>query len=212
MAGKRKDLTGNKYNRLTVISFSHMKGKHSYWNCKCTCGKDKTARSDCLKNDTVKSCGCLNREAKRTTHGLSKTKLYHVWAGMKDRCYNENSHGFTYYGSRGINVCEQWKNDYIEFHKWAFESGYKEGLTIERINVNGNYDPSNCKWITQEEQTRNMTSSRKITYDGKTQTISEWARELKINRVTLNCRLRVWSIEDALTRPVESKVQRLSKA
>jgi hypothetical protein len=214
MSGKLIDLSGRKFNRLLVINFSHMKGKHSYWKCECDCGNDKITRADCLKNNTVKSCGCLNREANGVKHGQHGTKLYHVWAGVKDRCNNPNAKHFKHYGGRGISICEEWKVDYIIFFNWAMEKGYKEGLTIERIDVNGNYEPSNCKWITQKEQAKNTTRNRKITYDGQTLNITEWAEELGINRNTLNARLNKANvnIKEAFTKPVESKVQRLSKA
>lgn len=159
MAGKLKDLTGNQYTRLTVIKFSHMKDKHSYWLCKCICGKYKTVRSDCLKSKLVQSCGCLNDEAKVVKHGQYGTKLYHVWGTMKYRCNNPNDKHFHRYGGRGIKVCDEW-NDFIPFYKWATNHGYKEGLTIDRINNDGNYEPSNCRWVTIQEQQRNKTQRK----------------------------------------------------
>lgn len=156
MSGKLKDLQGNQYGRLTVQVFSHMNRKHSYWQCVCECGNTHLVRSDCLKSGLVKSCGCLNFEARRYTHRLSKTKLYHVWATMKHRCKNPNDRNYARYGGRGITFCDEW-NKYEPFHKWAMENGYREGLTIDRRNNDGNYEPSNCRWITMQEQQKNKT-------------------------------------------------------
>lgn len=197
-----------KFGRLTVLEFSHMKGKHSYWKCRCDCGVEKVIRSDTFtsKSDKPKtqSCGCLNRESKSKTHGESRTKLYHVWATMKNRCNDENNANYRHYGGRGIQVCNEWSQDYVVFRDWAVENGYSEGLTLDRINVNGNYEPLNCRWITQEEQNRNTRSTILIKYDGKEQCISEWARELHMSIDTLYARIRKngWDIEKALTTPV----------
>lgn len=155
MAGKLKDLSGQIFGRLTVVNFSHMVAKHSYWNCVCECGKTHKVRSDCLKNGLVKSCGCLNSEAKVTTHGKSKTKLYHVWASMKDRCNNPNNkRGARYYQPKGITYCKEWES-FEPFHEWAISHGYEEGLTLDRINNDGNYEPSNCRWVTMKVQNNN---------------------------------------------------------
>lgn len=160
---KRIDLTGKKFGRLTVISFSHMNGKHSYWNCQCDCGNECKVRIDCLKTGLVKSCGCLQYEHAITTHGQSKTKLYHVWASMKNRCDNPNTRHYNRYGGRGISYCPDWEK-YESFYNWSILSGYEDGLTIDRINNDGNYEPKNCRWITIQEQQKNKTQRKSADY------------------------------------------------
>lgn len=159
MAGKLKDITGERFTRLTVIKLSHIKNRKSYWLCECDCGNEHIVRSDSLKCGNVKSCGCLNMEAKSIKHGEWGTKLYFVWAGMKQRCTNPKQKHYDRYGGRGISVCEEWQT-YEPFHKWAINAGYKEGLTIDRINNDGNYEPSNCRWVTIAEQQKNKTQRK----------------------------------------------------
>ena len=162
MAGKRKDISNQKYGKLTVIDFSHMVDKHSYWNCKCECGNMHKVRVDCLKSGLVKSCGCLNYQTREhaKTHGKSNTKLYRVFYAMIQRCEDETCKVFKHYAGRGISICDEWRNDFVTFYNWAMMNGYKECLTIDRINNNGNYEPSNCRWITQKEQ--NLNTRRNV--------------------------------------------------
>lgn len=160
MSGKLKDLRGYKFGKLTVVSFSHMIGKHSYWKCICECGNEHTVRSDCLKNGLVKSCGCLNTNDREKPDSIKKHKLYRVYWGMKQRCYNPNQKHYNRYGGRGITVCDEWRNDFQAFYDWSMSHGYKEGLTIDRIDNDGNYEPSNCRWVTQAEQNLNKTQRK----------------------------------------------------
>lgn len=208
MPGKLKDMTGRKFGRLTVLRFSHMIGKHSYWVCRCECGNSHTTRSDSLKSGAVKSCGCLNQEAKVIKHGLSRTKIYHVWAAMKNRCTNPNDRNYHHYGGRGIQICDDWLNNFETFYKWAISNGYREGLEIDRIDNEGNYEPGNCKWVSRKDQCNNRRVNRKITFNGKTQTITQWAKETGINENTLYARIVRfnWTLEKALTSPAKSKV------
>lgn len=115
-------------------------------------------------------------------HGLANTKLYKSWQRMKVRCYNKNYSHYKDYGGRGIVVCDEWLHDVVSFYNWAIDNGYQEGLTLDRIDVNGNYEPGNCRWITNDEQQNNRRNNIKITYNGKTQTITQWANELGIKR------------------------------
>ena len=141
-----------------------------------------------------------------TTHGMYKTRLYSIWHSMRSRCYYNKHNKYAYYGGRGITICKQW-NDFKNFYKWAMNNGYKKNLSIDRLNNNKNYKPSNCKWSTQKEQSRNTTRNINITYKGKTQCLLDWSNEFNINRSTLKKRLgNGWTIEEALKLP--PKVQR----
>lgn len=130
------------------------------------------------------------------------TQLYNSWRGMKGRCNNKKNKRYSNYGGRGIVVCEEW-NEFINFKEWALNNGYQPGLTIERIDVNGNYEPSNCCWATNKEQANNKTNNHFLSFDGETLTINQWAEKLNIQRGVIKDRLRWgWSVEDALTTPV----------
>lgn len=181
-----KDLTGKRFGRLEVVELANRRsGRKAYWLCKCDCGNFKEVRSDCLK--VVSSCGCLKKEQDiinlgvENNHKLSKHELYSRWNAMINRCDNPNSPAFKNYGGRGIKVCEKW-HDVKEFIEWAENNGYKEGLTIERKDVNGNYEPSNCCWIPPEEQHYNKTTSVFVEYEGETLTVMQWAKRYNIPR------------------------------
>lgn len=133
-------------------------------------------------------------------HGKTRTRLYDTWHHMKQRCYNSNDKNYKYYGGRGIAVCDEWKDDFISFHNWATNNGYKEGLTIDRIDVNGNYEPNNCRWFNRKQQARNRRNTRMITCKGETKPLAEWCEVLGLNYWTVISRLdRLnWSIEKSL--------------
>ena len=206
-----KDMTGKKIGRLTVVAYSHIgAGGKAYWECKCECGNTCVISGDKLRRGHTKSCGCLQRkmrkEGNHKTHGMSNTRIYRIWANMNERCSNPNSDMYYNYGGRGITVCEDWKKP-ENFISWANKTGYKDGLSIERIDVNGNYQPSNCKWITPKEQSLNQRRSHFLTAFGKTQTIKEWADETGIKYDTIERRVNQykWSAEDAVSKPVRRK-------
>ena len=129
---------------------------------------------------------------------------------MKARCYNSNQWNYQYYGGRGIKVCDEWKNNYNSFYNWALENGYQDNLSIDRIDTNGNYEPSNCRWVTDKEQKNNTRRNHYITYKGKTQSMSKWAEEINISYTTLRSRINTnkWSIEKAFTTPVNNELKR----
>jgi hypothetical protein len=132
------------------------------------------------------------------THGMRYTRIYNIWRSMRQRCSNSNCIRYSRYGGRGITVCDEW-NDFNCFYKWAIATGYKDDLTIDRINTDGNYEPSNCRWATYKEQANNIKTNRLITYDGETKTMTQWAEAIGIKPATLWARLnRGWSIEQAL--------------
>lgn len=133
-------------------------------------------------------------------HGKRNTNIYGVWQTMKTRCYNEHSEKYKNYGGRGITVCDEWRNDFQAFYNWAINNGYDDNLTIDRIDVNEDYSPSNCRWITNKEQQRNRRNNRNITINGETHCLSEWCEILGLNYNTVRSRLNIykWSIERAL--------------
>lgn len=187
------DLIGKRYGRLIVVSESqrhYSKGGHvaRMWNCVCDCGNKKVLSTGNLNSGNTKSCGCLRSEMiikKYTTHGKCHTRLYKIYSLMKDRCYNKSTKAYRYYGKKGVSICAEWLNDFISFYEWALKNGYRENLTIERINVNGDYEPDNCTWITQSEQVRNRTNTHFIKYDGEIMTLSEASQKFNTSRSTL---------------------------
>lgn len=198
-----KDIKGYVFGRLTVISYS---GRHNKWVCLCSCGSEKTIQSGCLVSGNTRSCGCLRRElaAKQmTTHGMSRRPEYFIWRGMLARCENAKRSSFADYGGRGISVCARWKKSFENFFK-DMGSRPTEGHSIDRINNSGNYEPSNCKWSTREEQGRNKRNNRLITFRGKTQCVQEWVNELGISRDVIIARIDRygWSVEKALSTPL----------
>lgn len=162
-----KDLTGMKFGRLTVLYRSEngmCSGKPvTRWMCRCDCGIEKTVDGHSLARGRTKSCGCLNAETRKrllteraTTHGGCYTRLYHIWAHMKYRCYNPNDAKYKDYGGRGITVCSEWLAGFENFRGWALSSGYSDNLSLDRIDVDGNYEPSNCRWATWRTQRMNQ--------------------------------------------------------
>lgn len=184
------DLAGQRYGRLTVLEEGEhrkTKGGHSIrlWICRCDCGNTVTVSTNALRRGNTSSCGCFRRELlikSNTTHNLSRTKLYRIWNSMRGRCNNPSDKGFKNYGGRGISVCESWNHSFSAFYDWAISNGYSDGLTIERIHNNGNYEPQNCEWIPLSDQSKNRRSCHYIAYKGQIKTLSDWARYLGVNR------------------------------
>lgn len=210
MGRKRVEVnSGDVFSRLTVLEeLSVSAHGNRRVLCKCECGEEKVFLLSGVRSGNTKSCGCLKREylqRKNSTHGMSGTPLYRVWCQMKQRCENDIDKAYKNYGERGITVSGEWK-EFEVFYKWAIESGYEKGLTIERVDVNGNYSPKNCVWIPFENQSKNRRTNNYITFNGETKTLSQWSRDLKINRKTICDRLRSgWTEYDALTKPVKTK-------
>lgn len=181
--GGLHDLTGQRFGRLTVISRAESKSGRPYWLCVCDCGKKKVVRASHLKDGTTLSCGCYRDEVlERFYHRfdgkpkstLKHERLHRIWGGMKSRCNNPRHPRYKVWGGRGIRVCEEW-NEYLPFKEWALANGYADNLCIDRINNDGNYEPSNCRWVTSKQNSNNTSRVHLFTVNGETHTLSEWS-------------------------------------
>lgn len=205
-----KDLTGQRFGYWTVLYRAENKGDRAAWYCRCDCGTERVVSSALLLSGESLSCGCYNRKMssiKGSTHGMSGTRIYSIYQGMKDRCYNPNNKKYHLYGGRGIKVCDEWLGEqgFIHFMKWALDNGYDKSLSIDRYpNKDGNYEPSNCRWATYEEQSNNLKTNHLVTYKGETHTIAEWSKITGINKNTLWYRVQnSWS-EDRIFSPPQN--------
>lgn len=203
-----KDLTGNVFDRLTVLNrvedHYYPNGRHDVqYRCLCECGKEVNVLGIHLRSGHTKSCGCFRKETtgnNKRTHGMTNTRLHGIWKNMKNRCTNKNSDDYYLYGGRGISICDEWLNNFENFKDWSISNGYSDNLTIDRQDVNGNYEPSNCRWISQKSQCNNTRRNVRIEHNGEIHTMKEWSEILGINYGTLQSRIeRGWSYEKALT-------------
>lgn len=260
-----EDLSGKKFNMLSVASYAGKGNGRSLWNCKCDCGNETTASSYELTHGRKKSCGCLrtairsmdfvgyenedlivtspskeksgherlwnyqckycgkeNRATKgnikrklatckcihykRVSEGESlrgrNTRIYNIWCSMKTRCFNSNEKCYKHYGGRGISVCDEWKDDFGAFYDWSISNGYKDGLSIERKNVNENYEPNNCEWITIKEQAANKRNTLYVEIHGERKRLKEWCEIYGVNYKTVYQRIFIYGFEplEALTK------------
>ena len=202
---------GKKYWHLTIEDYQNKK-----FICRCDCGNKKEVKPTFLFRGQIKTCGNNCPYHNEQYDGRSKERLYSVWASMLDRCYNENAVGYYLYGARGISVCEEWKNDFWTFNEWGLSNGYQEGLTIDRIDGNGNYEPSNCRWATYKQQRENSqpryTYKDKIPYKkranaktynvfGEMLTMNEISQKYNVSEPFLKYRMQKkgMNIEEAIT-------------
>ena len=207
--GRRKDLSGKTFNRLTALRVDEEKSQRkTYWVCKCECGNIKSVRSDSLQDGSVKSCGCYHSEVARKTansihkHKMTGTRLYSIWQGMKMRCTNSNTESYERYGGRGISVCNEWLNSFEPFMEWALNNGYKKSLTIDRINNKGDYRPANCRWLNNKQQCNNRRSNIIVKYDDKEYTLMQLTEKLGFDYKVIYARYRRGDRGERLIRPV----------
>lgn len=194
------DLTGKRYGMLTVIGFAGTKNNNCMWNCKCDCGQFKTVSTNKLSMGKTSSCGCKKIKVNRE----STSDLYQHWYAMLNRCRPENTNTKKDYFDRGITVCDDWKLDggFWAFKEWSLKNGYKEGLTLDRINNDCGYSPNNCRWTTQKEQQNNKTNNHYITYKGVTKTMKQWSESTGIGYSKLRHRIYAnWDIDRVFETP-----------
>lgn len=205
--GRKINLVGEKFGRLTVLEelpnrVSPRGWSKTQWKCRCECGNIASVTTQDLRKGDIKSCGCLKNDEtilRMTTHGDTNTRLYKIWVAMRRRCNNINNSDYSNYGGRGIRVCVEWNEEYLSFKEWALSHGYSDDLTIDRIDVNGNYDPNNCRWISMKDQCNNRRSNRIYTYHGSEYNIRQLSDMFNIPYSRLYMRLYSgWSIDKAL--------------
>jgi hypothetical protein len=207
MARLRNDLTGKQFGRLLVVKRAeNKKNRTAYW-CRCECGKDCVVTGIDLTGGRTKSCGCLKKEiaskigGKNAKHKMHDTRLYRIWISMRQRCNDKNARNYHNYGGRGVKVSAEW-DDFMNFYDWAMTHEYNDSLTIDRIDVNGNYEPTNCRWANDSTQHNNRRDNIFLDFQGRRMTIAEWAKEINVPYPTLRGRIsRGWSVEKALTTP-----------
>ncbi len=204
------ELIGKIFGRLTVLERADNDGHGNIrWKCICECGKETIVTSSHLKSGHTRSCGCLmldTTSARVTKHGGRNTRLYRIWAHMKERCLNPNSISYMNYGGCGITVCDEWKRDFKAFHDWAIANGYSDELEVDRIDNDGDYRPENCRWATRKTQANNRRSNRYLEYGGERLTVKEWALKTGISYKILYDRIKSgWSVERVLTEQVRRR-------
>lgn len=179
---------GKKYNHWTILEKAESnKYGQAKWLCRCDCGNLRKLYLPYIKNGSSKSCGCCRREFLKNQnikHGMSNSKIYNIWSSMKGRCYTKTQTAYKHYGGRGIRVCDEWldkENGFMNFYNWAMQNGYQEGLSIDRINVNGNYEPTNCRWVTKRTQSNNTRRNIYVIYNEENHTLKEWSDLLNLN-------------------------------
>lgn len=197
---------GTRFGMLTIIKEvePYYYNGHPYrqFLCQCDCGKTSITTLGRLRIGMTKSCGC--QSGSRPNHKeLTNTRIYNIWRSMKQRCYDSNAISFPNYGGRGISVCDEWRNDFMAFYNWAMTNGYKDNLSIDRIDFNGNYEPSNCRLATMGEQAQNKRNNIVLELNGEKHTIAEWSRITGFRAGTLqNRKYAGWSDEKTLTFPL----------
>lgn len=199
-----ENLSGQKFGKLTAKEYAGSSNKKTMWLCVCDCGNEIISYATNLKSGHTISCGCAKTPAK----GLSSSRVYRIYKGMISRCYEQTNKDYASYGARGITVCDEWLGEHglFNFVDWARKNRYSDDLTLDRIDVNGNYDPSNCRWATNIEQANNKRNNITLTYNGETKTIPEWSRELNLSAGLLRQRKKLgWTDKQCIETKVGEK-------
>ena len=192
-----QDLTGQKFNKLTVLELASR--NPVYWKCLCDCGNITYVRPMNLKRNMVKSCGCLHHRG-NPSHNLSHTRIYRIYKKIKRRCYVKDDPAYKDYGGRGIYMCDEWKESVENFYNWAMQNGYSDNLSIDRIDNNSGYSPENCRWATTKMQCNNRRSNIVVTIGNKTMNVAQWCEELGLNKGSIYSRIeKGWNPVEALT-------------
>ena len=200
--GKFVDLTGMRFGQLTVLRRSEIRYfSNIMWECECDCGEKLLLASAILRRGQ-KSCikCCHKRES--APYRVSETHIYKIWQSIKSRCFRKSDRAYRYYGGRGIVMCDEWKNDFFAFQDWIVGHGYKDDLTIDRIDNNGNYCPGNCRFVTMKEQSRNKRNNIFVEHDGEVKILSDWAKELGMSKQAMFNRFRSGWNMDRLFKPL----------
>lgn len=203
---RRIDIQGEQFGNITVLENAGVdNGGNSLWKCKCTCGREIIrSYSNIVRSAGVGCKECKNEYLRKThyKHGDTDTRLHNIWLHMRHRCQSTTDADYKNYGERGIAVCDEWQ-EYQAFKEWALSNGYADDLTIERVNVDDGYNPSNCKWIPKGEQTNNRRNTKYFTINGTRKTLSDWCKEYGQNGELVRARLKYgFDIKDALERSV----------
>ena len=203
-----KSYVGIKINALKILNYyTKQQNRQKYFVCKCDCGKRVDVRVANIVNNPQKSCGCYKYNLKT---GLSRSRLYPVWKSLIARCYNHKNQRYNVYGARGIKVCDEWKEDFLSFRKWAYSNGYDESskrgdCTIDRIDNDKDYCPENCRWVSLSRQQRNTAKTIIFEYNGINKPLIDWAEELNLPYPTIKWRYAQWgNVDRVLTQPIRS--------
>lgn len=199
-----KNLIGQKFGYLTVVSRAeNTKDGKARWNCVCKCGNSTVVPTYRLTMGDCQSCGCKRYESHNRVHGMTKTDIHNKWLQIKQRCFDKNCKAYQRYGAAGITVCDEWKNDFLAFMNWSCQNGYKDGLSLDRIDNTKGYSPDNCRWIEWKDQANNRRSNVKITYNGKAQNLKQWCEELNLRYQLVWQRIhRGMTFEEAISKPL----------
>lgn len=194
-----KDLTNIRFGRLVATKpVGKTKDGNVRWLCKCDCGSETVVTGGHLIQRHTLSCGCLRNDSRTFSlykHGFTmggKPRTFVIWCGMKARCYTKSNISYKSYGAKGVSICNEWlgEHGFENFHKWAVSNGYKDGLEIDRINTHGNYEPSNCQWVTKAENQRKQRNTRFFEVNGINKNINEWCKFLRISKATAYKKLK----------------------